>query len=114
MFLFSESQILNIFDNKEYSTMLDVGAGDGCVTEKFKKIIKKEIYCNEYSEKMKNVLSNKGFLIIEDISTKEVRDMEFDIVACLNVLDRCDKPLSIMKNLFQLKKKFVILRFHYY
>ena len=104
MFLLSKSHINTLFDGKTFDTMLDIGAGDGNVTEKFKEtLVTGKITCTETSVKMLNVLTSKGYAITDKI------EGEYDIVCLLNVLDRCDSPVSILKAIHAVKKKYVII-----
>jgi len=103
MFLLSKNHIKYLLENQTFENMLDIGAGDGNVTSQFKDIIKGKITCTEASPNMINVLKNKGFDTQEDISG------DYELIGLLNVLDRCDKPISILKSIQKIKKKFVII-----
>ncbi len=83
--------------------MLDIGAGDGHVTNQFKEIVKGQITCTEAAPKMIKVLKSQGFNTTTDISGK------YDLVSCLNVLDRCDKPISILESMRAVDAKCYII-----
>jgi hypothetical protein len=103
MFMFSTNQLKILFDNEIFENMLDIGAGDGYVTNKFKGIIKGSITCTESSHKLINVLLKNGYKIQNEI------EGEFELVSCLNVLDRCDRPLGILEKILKVKKKYVLI-----
>lgn len=104
MFIVSQSHLKILLEGETFKNMIDIGAGDGLVTEKFKFLIenKEEIYCTETSEKLKLTLKNKGFKVIDSI------DGQFDLVVLLNVLDRCEKPISLLESIKKLKFKYFL------
>ncbi|XP_033754850.1 methyltransferase-like protein 9 [Pecten maximus] len=97
MFVFSDSQLqqlLQIDDSYRGQNMIDLGAGDGMVTEKMAKYFD-TVYTTEVSSTMRWRLQSKGYIVLEidqwgDGSTK------YDLIGCLNLLDRCDKPVTIL------------------
>lgn len=103
MFLFSQNHLSIILDNQKFSSMLDIGAGDGFVTDKFKPYINGEITCIETAVKLQGVLKKKGFTIKYEI------EGEYELVCLLNVLDRCENPETIMKQIHNVKKKLVLI-----
>ncbi len=42
------------------------------------------------------MLSNKNISVLEVESWFQDDDRKFDLISCLNLLDRCDKPLEIL------------------
>ncbi len=103
MFMFSKSQLEILFDGFKFENMLDIGAGDGYITKQFREIVREEIVCTEYSQKMISVLAKSGYKIQQEI------EGSFDLIACLNVLDRCDRPLTILKKIQNIKKNKVLI-----
>lgn len=100
MFVYSTAQfktLLDIENNQEsqFSSLLDIGAGDGSVTQRMASLFK-NVYATEMSSIMQWRLSNSGYKILD---TDQWGDTKFDVITCLNVLDRCEKPLSLLKKI---------------
>jgi hypothetical protein len=104
MFMFSKSHLNLLFDNQTFNNMLDIGAGDGNVTNQFRIIVLTgDITCIESSKKMIKVLQKNGYKIQNEI------EGNFELVACLNVLDRCDRPITMLENIKKINKKYAII-----
>lgn len=103
MFVYSRSQFRNLLDfdtNRkeiELTSLLDVGAGDGSVTERMSNLFR-HVYVTEMSPIMRWRLSTRGFTVLD---TNQWGNETFDVITCLNVLDRCQKPLSLLKQIRQ-------------
>jgi predicted rRNA methylase YqxC with S4 and FtsJ domains len=100
MFVYSTDQfktLLDIDHNQEYqlTSLLDIGAGDGSITQRMANLFK-QVYATEMSSIMQWRLSSYGYTVLD---TNEWGDLKFDVITCLNVLDRCEKPLSLLKNI---------------
>ena len=98
MFLFSTSNLKMLLGNREGTRMLDIGAGCGEITKQYKQFFK-EIDATEVSLPMITALKS---LDINPIKTADIQhyDIEFqryDLISCLNVLDRCEKPITLLK-----------------
>jgi SAM-dependent methyltransferase len=102
--------------------LLDVGAGDGTVTNNLAPMFER-VTTTELSPQMAARLRGRGFECFEttDLSHAALglraphteaaaaaagaatdgagEDDGFDVVSCLNVLDRCDKPLTLLRDL---------------
>ena len=104
MHLLSSAQWMELIDGPK-DTLLDIGAGQGFVTEKAQKTFKK-IFATETSSSMLKTLRKKGFVCsAQDLGTKLLPgDAKYDAIAILNVLDRCDFPLTLLKNAASLLK----------
>jgi len=92
--------------------LLDIGAGDGQVTQKLAPLFD-AVVATEASAHMERRLRRRNFdvtLATTDLPevvevarsalaghSKVNFDGEFDCIALLNVLDRCDKPLTLLK-----------------
>uniref|UniRef100_A0A915L3Z9 Methyltransferase-like protein 9 n=1 Tax=Romanomermis culicivorax TaxID=13658 RepID=A0A915L3Z9_ROMCU len=114
MFLFSQSNFQILFDKvieKDGSLnisriynfkhdALDLGAGDGSITEKFAKKFGK-IYATEASSSMKRRLRNRGFFVFDDLDDWMSATYNFGSIFCLNLLDRHPTPVSLLKSLRQ-------------
>ncbi|OWF48006.1 methyltransferase-like protein 9 [Mizuhopecten yessoensis] len=97
MFVFSDSQLqqlLQIDDSYRGRSMIDLGAGDGLVTDKMAKYFE-TVYATEVSTPMRWRLQNKGYTVLE-IDQWGDGSMKYDLIGCLNLLDRCDKPITIL------------------
>ncbi|XP_060079923.1 protein-L-histidine N-pros-methyltransferase-like [Ylistrum balloti] len=97
MFVFSDSQLqqlLQIDDSYRGQSMIDLGAGDGMVTEKMAKYFD-TVYTTEVSFAMRWRLQGKGYRLL-DIDEWGDGSRKYDLIGCLNLLDRCDKPITIL------------------
>jgi cyclopropane fatty-acyl-phospholipid synthase-like methyltransferase len=100
MFVYSTAQFQTLLDldhnqQSQLTSLLDIGAGDGCITERMASLFQK-VYATEMSTIMQWRLSSCGYTILD---TEQWGDNKFDVITCLNVLDRCEKPLSLLKNI---------------
>ena len=79
------------------AVILDVGAGDGYVTDKLAALCR-EVHCTETSWPMARALRRRGYLCTQaDLATGAAPPSgPYDVVSILNVLDRCDQPLSLL------------------
>lgn len=87
-------------------SLLDIGAGQGFITENAKGLFD-SIYVNEFYTTMVRRLKNKGFKIIEGNLEEDVSHVNdrFDVVSILNVIDVCNKPISLIRNSIKLLKQ---------
>lgn len=80
--------------------LLDVGAGQGFVTQ-YARPLFTEIVTTETAKSMAVRLRARGFeTCTEDITTQPDLFLQksFDVVSILNVLDRCDKPKTLLQH----------------
>jgi len=99
MFVFSKEQFLKltgINPDDKLDAMLDLGAGDGRPTLSMSSSFK-ETFATEVSPPMRKSLNLKGFKVLE--IDDWTRPAGYDLISALNLFDRCDKPLSIIKNI---------------
>ncbi|HVU01589.1 MAG TPA: methyltransferase domain-containing protein [Polyangiaceae bacterium] len=76
---------------------LDVGAGAGEVTKTLSPLLA-ETVTTETSRVMANKLRAQGFRCFEaDLAERGVPDPTYDLVSCLNVIDRCAKPQTLLE-----------------
>jgi SAM-dependent methyltransferase len=81
---------------------LDVGAGAGDVTAQLAPLCT-SIEATETSPAMIRRLNRRGIASHElDLTTDERLAGPFDLISCLNVLDRCARPLTLLKRLHAL------------
>lgn len=79
--------------------LLDVGAGNGDVTAALAPLFD-EVTAAETSRGMVRRLRRRGYRCHSlDLATQPVPDGPYDVISLLNVLDRCDRPLSLLGNL---------------
>lgn len=79
--------------------LLDVGAGSGDVTSSLAPLFD-SVVTTELSRAMAFRLRRRGFTCFrQDVTTRGVPEPPYDAIACLNVLDRCDRPLTLLGNL---------------
>lgn len=82
--------------------LLDIGAGDGAVTEQFSSEFGR-IVATEASSPLLKKLRQRGWEAYAPEALPQEPEA-FDVIMCLNVLDRADKPLSLLKSLQPLLK----------
>ena len=88
--------------------MLDVGAGDGNVTRQLAPLVD-EVVTTEVSTGMVRRLRAGGFRCAETVDLtpaglgaalgEDSPSEPFDLVACCNILDRCSKPQSLLRDM---------------
>lgn len=111
MFVFSSSQfrkLLNFDENSNLNALLDLGAGDGNVTMKMASYFK-QVYVTEISVPMQWRLKQLGFTLLDTNSwdaesTANSRPAQYDVVSCLNLLDRCSTPLTLLRRISKVLK----------
>lgn len=84
--------------------VLFLGAGDGAVTEKFSKYFRK-VYVTEKSKTMSWRLKEKGYNVLDADKWHEQSNESYDVISCMNLLDRCDRPLDLLQSLHVKLKK---------
>ncbi|TSK14583.1 Methyltransferase-like protein 9 [Bagarius yarrelli] len=100
MFVFSQDQfrqLLQIHSDWKREKLLDLGAGDGGVTEVMGSYFK-EVYATEVSLPMRWQLQRKNYRLLE-IDEWQKTGFQYDIISCLNLLDRCDEPLQLLRDI---------------
>ncbi|GFT86860.1 methyltransferase-like protein 9, partial [Nephila pilipes] len=80
--------------------MLDLGAGDGKVTEVMARHFR-NTYTTEVSGVMRRVLASKkfGLLDVDKWANADEGPRYFDLISCLNLLDRCDRPITLLQQI---------------
>ena len=108
MFVISTSQFILMrekaglqtnLDNPEGS-LIDLGAGDGQPTDNLRPFYK-DTYATEASWAMRDILKEKNVKVldIDDWDVDNDLQRSFDAIACLNLLDRCENPISILRRI---------------
>lgn len=108
MFVFSTEQFCALTERAPGAggggRLLDIGAGDGGVTERAAKLFD-TVDVTEVSQSMQWLLKRRGFTVVDDafLQSREAQK-RYDVVTCLNVLDRCDTPWTLLRNIRTLVK----------
>jgi SAM-dependent methyltransferase len=97
MALLGPSHWASLLGSRRGGRLLDVGAGRGDVTV-FARPLFREIVTTETSAPMARVLRRRGFVCHELDLAERPLDDRFDAVSLLNVLDRCDRPRSLLRH----------------
>jgi SAM-dependent methyltransferase len=99
MHLLGTEQWRQVLGDAPIGRHLDVGAGSGDVTRQLAPLAT-EIVTTETSWAMARVLRRKGFACVRaDVSTDGVPEPHYDLITCLNVIDRCARPRTLLENL---------------
>lgn len=100
MHIFSTEQIEHLLRKSLYhlnasGKLLDIGAGDGNVTKELAPLFS-SVCTTEMSSHMIGRLQQRGFdARLTTDPDVFASDAPFDVVSCLNVLDRCSRPVSV-------------------
>lgn len=110
MFILSEYQFQTLLFESgslifpENIRVLDIGAGDGEVTMRLINAISMllpessiTLYATETSWVMKRRLIEKKILVVDEINLLD----NIQFISCLNVLDRCIDPLSLLHEIYK-------------
>ncbi|XP_041830400.1 methyltransferase-like protein 9 isoform X2 [Melanotaenia boesemani] len=100
MFVFSADQfqrLLRIGPDWRAERLLDLGAGDGGVTEVMG-VHFRQVYATEVSAPMKWHLQRRNYKVL-DIDEWQDTGFQYDVISCLNLLDRCDDPLNLLQDI---------------
>ena len=101
LFVASPEQFRSLFANvsSESRTLLDVGAGAGAVTETVAEALgldRRDVTALEVSAILRAKLAERRFRVIDSFDSIP-RVPSYDVVALLNVLDRCDDPVDLVR-----------------
>jgi len=98
MHLLSQKQWADLLSGDSPNSLLDVGAGGGYVTE-YARPHFRDIVCTETSARLRKLLAARGLQVSELDLTVASLGRRFDVVACLNVIDRTSRPLTLLRSL---------------
>lgn len=78
---------------------LDIGSGDGHVTDKVKSVLgaASTVNVTETCRVMQRILRQRGYKVVNENGWYQ--EQNYDVISCLNVLDRCDEPLSMLRQI---------------
>lgn len=102
MFVFSSAQfqrILRVGPEWKAERLLDLGAGDGGVTQIMSPHFR-EVYATEVSMPMKWHLQRRNYKLL-GINEWQQTGFKYDVISCLNLLDRCDDPLTLLRDIHE-------------
>ena len=77
-----------------HESAMDLGAGDGNPSKAFAEHYA-EMFATEASVSMVKVLEGKGFKVLP-VDSWHLHATKFDFIACLNLLDRCAEPKTVL------------------
>lgn len=93
MFVFSTPQFGRLLGGHAHGRLLDIGAGDGAVTAAMQPFFD-NVSVTEVSQPMRRTLARRHYTVLE------IEDWTdhgpWDVIACLNVLDRCARPGDLL------------------
>lgn len=102
MYVFSQDQLqrlLGVDSDWKADRVVDLGAGDGEVTEAMAPMFR-EVCATEASWTMQWRLSGRGYRVLPiDEWSQKKSGQTYDVISCLNLLDRCDKPLELLRDM---------------
>ncbi|CAD1474265.1 unnamed protein product, partial [Heterotrigona itama] len=79
-----------------WHSLVDLGAGDGATTAHVAHLFEK-VYATDISTPMRWALAKKKFTVLD--VEKWYESGPFDVILCLNLLDRCDRPNTLLRRL---------------
>lgn len=98
LFLLSSEQWRTLLGSEPVARYLDVGAGNGDVTARIAPLCA-EVLTSETSWAMSRRLERRGFACRRaDLAESELEE-RFDLVTCLNVIDRSARPRTLLARL---------------
>uniref|UniRef100_A0A3Q1G0E8 Methyltransferase 9, His-X-His N1-histidine n=1 Tax=Acanthochromis polyacanthus TaxID=80966 RepID=A0A3Q1G0E8_9TELE len=92
-------RLLQISPDWKAERLLDLGAGDGGVTEIMGAHFR-EIYATEVSLPMRWHLQRRNYKLL-GIDEWQQTGFQYDVISCLNLLDRCNDPLHLLRDIRQ-------------
>lgn len=95
LFLLSRAQWQRLLGSTKVARLLDVGAGSGDVTERLAPLAAR-VETTETSSMMARRLRQRGFECRRADAAELELGAEFDLVTCLNVIDRSPRPRSLL------------------
>ncbi|GAB9475638.1 hypothetical protein Gpo141_00012726 [Globisporangium polare] len=103
MFVLSRAQIKQLLHREQRigGSLLDIGAGDGNVTESIASLVDK-VTSTEVSGPMVKSLNQRGFNCVQtaDLDHEFVQGRQpYNVISLMNVLDRADKPWTMLKQI---------------
>ncbi|KAK1943502.1 Methyltransferase-like protein 9 [Phytophthora citrophthora] len=105
MFVLSKAQVQQLLHREQSGgSLLDIGAGDGNVTASLASLVD-QVTTTEASAPMVAHLNSRGYNSVQtcDLQHEFVQSRKpYNIISMLNVLDRADKPLTMLREIREL------------
>ncbi|KAJ0406411.1 hypothetical protein P43SY_007019 [Pythium insidiosum] len=106
MFVLSREQIKHLLQKEQRvgGTLLDIGAGDGNVTQSIASIVD-NVRTTEVSAPMVANLNKRGFNCVEtsELTHPHVTEGKpYTVISLMNVLDRADTPMTMLSQIREL------------
>ncbi|KAK0074191.1 hypothetical protein PV325_008654 [Microctonus aethiopoides] len=79
-----------------WNSLIDLGAGDGATTSHIAHLFNR-VYATDISAPMRWALARRKFIVL-DIERWQ-KSGPFNVILCLNLLDRCDRPNTMLRQL---------------
>jgi len=115
------SKLLNVSEEKPLDSLVDIGSGNGEVSKYLTPFFKRAVL-TESNKFMVATLTSKGYEAVHCTSIAENKTIQsmrpVSVVSCYNVLDRCDKPMSLLREMREIMDEnsklliTVVLPFH--
>ena len=100
MFVLDTEIASSLLSEERNGSLLDVGAGDGAVTSELSEMFDNVSATEASSACYENLLQNPSIdeaFFCSDLSNFVDNGQTFDVITLFNVLDRCNKPLSLLQ-----------------
>jgi len=102
LFLLSRAHWLTLLGDERIPRLLDVGAGSGKVTAELAPLVDR-VVATELSSRMAKRLRARGVECHEvDLAEGGLEGQKFELITCLNVLDRTARPRKLLRRLKEL------------
>lgn len=99
MHVFSSEQFEKLMEASGFKgpweSLVDLGAGDGATTAHVAHLFER-VYATDISPPMRWALAKRKFIVL-DVDKWYEEAGQFDVILCLNLLDRCDRPNSLLR-----------------
>lgn len=95
MHLLSTAQWTRLLGLQRAETLLDVGAGDGGLTQRLAPLFT-SITTTETSKAMVRRLRRRGYACLEVDLSERASESSYDCITCLNVVDRTARPKQLV------------------
>lgn len=98
LFLLSAAQWEELLGDAARGHLLDVGAGIGGVTARLAPLFD-DVTVTETSKPMVRRLRARFRALALDVTREDPPEASYDVVSCLNVIDRCARPATLLARL---------------
>ncbi|KYN05054.1 Methyltransferase-like protein 9 [Cyphomyrmex costatus] len=99
MHVFSSEQFQKLMNASGFTgpwhSLVDLGAGDGATTAHVAHLFEK-VYATDISPPMRWALAKRKFTVL-DVERWHQEAGPYNVILCLNLLDRCDRPNTLLR-----------------